>query len=225
MTDLELAIFLHSNYYDLEKTKVCIDKYFTIRTDMPEVFGNRDVLQAVNAEQGKFAMFAELPQRHKGNRIVALALQPVDDLSSMVSSRLAFMGLAMMDVLIRNWPICPGYVFIMDARNLRFGHIFKTSISMLRKIAIYTQEAEPIRMKEVHVINMNYLGEKILFLLKPFLGKELQKVLHFHSGAMEAFYEAFPKDVLPQEFGGTSGLLLDYHSQSKSIAVRIYFKN
>lgn len=44
ITDSELALFFHSNYYRLEPTKVTIDTYYTVRTHVPEFFANRDPL-------------------------------------------------------------------------------------------------------------------------------------------------------------------------------------
>lgn len=42
ITDTELALFLHSNYYRIEPTKKTIDAYFTMRTHVPDFFINRD---------------------------------------------------------------------------------------------------------------------------------------------------------------------------------------
>lgn len=42
ISDSELAIFLHSNYYLMEPTKTTIDTFYTIRTHVPEFFANRD---------------------------------------------------------------------------------------------------------------------------------------------------------------------------------------
>lgn len=36
--DVELAIFLHSNYYHIEPTKSTIENYYTYRTHAPELF-------------------------------------------------------------------------------------------------------------------------------------------------------------------------------------------
>lgn len=44
LTDAELVLFLHSNYYRMEPTKATIDTYFTVRTHVPEFFSNRDPL-------------------------------------------------------------------------------------------------------------------------------------------------------------------------------------
>lgn len=42
ISDSELALFLHSNYYRLEPTKTTIDTFYTVRTHVPEFFSNRD---------------------------------------------------------------------------------------------------------------------------------------------------------------------------------------
>lgn len=44
MSDSELILFLHSNYYRIEPTKTTIDTFYTIRTHVPEFFSNRDPL-------------------------------------------------------------------------------------------------------------------------------------------------------------------------------------
>lgn len=42
ITDSELVLFLHSNYYRLEPTKSTIDTFYSVRTHVPEFFSNRD---------------------------------------------------------------------------------------------------------------------------------------------------------------------------------------
>ena len=42
ISDSELALFLHSNYYYVEPTKSTIDTFYTIRSHIPEFFTNRD---------------------------------------------------------------------------------------------------------------------------------------------------------------------------------------
>lgn len=44
LSDYELILFLHSNYYRTEPTKTTIETFFTIRTHVPEIFSNRDPL-------------------------------------------------------------------------------------------------------------------------------------------------------------------------------------
>lgn len=51
ISDKELSLFLHSNYYRLEPTKTTIDSYFTIRTRVPEFFSNRDSIEGEDFKQ------------------------------------------------------------------------------------------------------------------------------------------------------------------------------
>lgn len=43
VSDTDLILFLHSNYYMMEPTKTNIETYFTLRTHLPEFFTNRDL--------------------------------------------------------------------------------------------------------------------------------------------------------------------------------------
>lgn len=38
-----LILFYHSCYFDVEKTKSCIEVYYSLKTETPEFFANRDV--------------------------------------------------------------------------------------------------------------------------------------------------------------------------------------
>lgn len=42
ISDAQLALFLHSNYYRLEPTKSTIETFYTVRSHVPEFFHNRD---------------------------------------------------------------------------------------------------------------------------------------------------------------------------------------
>lgn len=44
ISDSQLALFLHSNYYDIEEAKKTIETYYTSRTHLTEFFSNRDVV-------------------------------------------------------------------------------------------------------------------------------------------------------------------------------------
>ena len=42
ISDLELYIFLHSNYYEINETKKTIEAFYSIRSNVKEFFCNRD---------------------------------------------------------------------------------------------------------------------------------------------------------------------------------------
>lgn len=38
-----LILFYHSCFFDMEQTKICIEIYYTLKTETPEFFENRDI--------------------------------------------------------------------------------------------------------------------------------------------------------------------------------------
>lgn len=70
-----------------------------------------------------------------------------------------------------------GHVMIADPGKLNFGHIAKMNLSLMRKYLFFIQEAFPVRIKAVHVINTNPLAEKVVSIAKPFLKKEIFDVV------------------------------------------------
>lgn len=46
-----LILFYHSCYFNMEETKSCIEIFYTLRTETPEFFDNRDITrpELVNA--------------------------------------------------------------------------------------------------------------------------------------------------------------------------------
>lgn len=43
ISDEYIYLFLHSRLYNVDRTKHAIDSYFTIRTNSPTIFGNRNL--------------------------------------------------------------------------------------------------------------------------------------------------------------------------------------
>lgn len=43
VTDEQIILFLHSNYYNLEATKKCMEEYYRLRLKVPQFFEGRDI--------------------------------------------------------------------------------------------------------------------------------------------------------------------------------------
>lgn len=61
------------------------------------------------------------------------------------------------------------FIFIVDAEQFRFGHIFKLSLGILRDFLYFLQECLPLKMISMHVLNSSYIIDKMLIIAKPFL--------------------------------------------------------
>lgn len=56
-------------------------------------------------------------------------------------------------------------------------HLTKMKISTLTKTFHYLQEALPVKLKEIHIINVSSIVEKIMTMLKPLLKENLFKMV------------------------------------------------
>lgn len=52
-------------------------------------------------------------------------------------------------------------------------HLTRLKIGTIQKLLKFLQESLPCQLKAIHVINANYLFDKIFFICKPFMKKEL----------------------------------------------------
>ncbi|XP_026313567.1 uncharacterized protein LOC113225465 [Hyposmocoma kahamanoa] len=107
----------------------------------------------------------------------------------------------------------PGYIFLFDMQGVKLGHLTRVSLSFqkekqrsLRKFFTYIQEALPVRMKEIHVLNTEPILDKLLLLIRPFMDKKFFDMIKFHhkDENLENFYETvIPRSALPPDYGGT----------------------
>lgn len=71
--------FLHSNYYDVEETKVTIENFYTMRTRFRDLFSNPDLLCDELQNAMAIADFTPLPQATpEGYKVVIFRLADTD---------------------------------------------------------------------------------------------------------------------------------------------------
>lgn len=101
-----------------------------------------------------------------------------------------------------------GDVYVFDASVATPGHFAKVSPAMVKKFLICVQEAYPVKLKEVHIINVSPLVDTIVNFVRPFLKEKIRQRIHFHSD-LESLYKFVPKKMLPKEYGGDAGTMAD----------------
>ncbi|KAG6441572.1 hypothetical protein O3G_MSEX001919 [Manduca sexta] len=204
--DILLLRFLTSCKFSLERTKRTIDFFFTIRHNAPELFCKRDPWAPEIRRVFEITDMLPLPNKTKENYKVFIyrLKSPELDLFNFVDAVKTFFMLA--DTRLTEDPDVPsGEIPIFDSANVTLKFISKINLSALRKYMIYTQEAMPIRLKQVHVINApSYIG-KLHAICKPFLKTEVAKLIKFHEPNSDTLYKDIPQEILPNEYGGKAG--------------------
>ncbi|XP_075979371.1 alpha-tocopherol transfer protein-like [Anticarsia gemmatalis] len=204
--DILLRRFLTSCGHSMERAKRTIDLFFTIRANGPELFCKRDPWSAEIRRVFEITDMLPLPIKTKENYRVFIYRLSIPDLEhfNFVDAVKTFFMLA--DTrLTEDDDIPSGEIPIFDAANVSLKFIPKVNLSALRKYMMYTQEAMPIRLKQVHVINVpSYIG-KIYAICKPFLKTEVAKLIKFHEPNSNTLYSDISQDILPTEYGGKAG--------------------
>ncbi|XP_046737919.1 uncharacterized protein LOC124406526 [Diprion similis] len=209
VSDTDLTLFLHSNYYRLESTKTTIDAFYSVRTHIPELFLNRDPL----GEKGlreimQVVCCVFLPGTTPEGYRVILGKTIDPDPSRYVLADVIKLCSMIMELRLYTTGTAPGYVIIMDMDDTVFGHVARMNPMTVKKHLYYVQEALPIRLKSVHVINTAPFVEMLLNIAKPFMKKELMNMIFLHSSA-DSVSKRIPIDILPNDQGGKAGPLKD----------------
>lgn len=101
-----------------------------------------------------------------------------------------------------------GDIFILDAAVASASHFAKFSPTVVKKFLIAVQEAYPVKVKEVHVINISPLVDTIFNFVKPFVKEKIRSRITFHND-VESLYKVVPRDLLPNEYGGKAGGIVE----------------
>ncbi|XP_075976832.1 alpha-tocopherol transfer protein-like [Anticarsia gemmatalis] len=204
LTDKQIVIFYNACYSHLEKTKVCIERYYSIRRNAPELFDHR-VLNSEDMKQAAktLEMFPLPGKTSDGYEILFHRLHDTDPSKFCLEAASKYLFM-LVDLCLTKQGPKPGFVFLFDMRGVKFGHITRLSLTTLRKFFQYVQEATPLRMRAIHVLNTDSILDKLLMLIKPFMDKQFYDMIKFYNknDDLEKLYEIIPKTSLPSDYGG-----------------------
>ncbi|XP_071639835.1 alpha-tocopherol transfer protein-like [Temnothorax longispinosus] len=213
ISDSELALFLHSNYYRLEPTKTTIDTFYTVRTHVPEFFCNRD---PNNNKELKKAIETATHQilegtTKEGYKIIYGRFLDSDPSHFVYNDVMKFLNMVI-DLCLYTEGTCEGYIMLFDVKNVSFGHVGRLSPMGLKKWLYYLQEGLPVRLKGFHFMNSSPVMDVIMNMMRPFMKKQLMDMLHMHttSDTLEKFISL---EVLPNESSGQAGSLQELHDK------------
>ncbi|XP_061401190.1 retinaldehyde-binding protein 1-like [Musca vetustissima] len=210
ITEHEALLFYFACKCSMENAKMVLDLNFTCRTHFEEFFGNVDVatpeMELVRETVAGFPLQQQTPEGY--TVVVINILDPdVSKFNFINSIKLYSIG---QDKWMLEKGVMSGLIFVLDMSNLTFGHITRIGISALKKVMYYLQEAIPGRLVGLHFINTSKIIDKLMAILNPLMKKELMEMIHVHS-SMDSFYKFVPREILPREYGGSSGTIRELY--------------
>ncbi|GJQ80642.1 hypothetical protein Trydic_g9227 [Trypoxylus dichotomus] len=209
-----IMTFLRGCKFSLEKCKRKLDMYFTMRTACPELFSNRDINRPELAEIMDAVNIPPLPGlTPDAKRVIVLRGKTEKNLSNANAYDAMKIALMVGDIrLAAEETGVAGDVYILDASIATPAHFAKFTPAMVKKFLLIVQEAYPVKLKEVHVVNISPLVYTIIEWVKPFIKEKIRNRIHVHQD-VESLHKFVPKDVLPEEYGGTAGKSQEFHDQ------------
>jgi hypothetical protein len=141
------------------------------------------------------------------NRILTIRLIDHNPENLIVDHALTVFSMVYDTTIITPEPnqLADGEIVVFDPRGLSARHLARMGLSSLRCFIRYMVDAHPLRIKQVHVVNSNSLLDKLMMMMRPFLGARAVKTIHFHLPQSTTLYEYVPRELLPEEFGGING--------------------
>ncbi|XP_047499808.1 clavesin-2-like [Penaeus chinensis] len=101
-----------------------------------------------------------------------------------------------------------GVVAILDWSNFPARLTTSLSPKLLRLMLDGLQDAFPLRLGAIHLVNQPWYVEAALGLARPFLKEKLRSRIHVHGNNLATLHAQVPPRLLPAELGGEGA---EYH--------------
>jgi len=214
ISDSELALFLHSNYYRLEPTKTTIDTFFTVRSHVPEFFCNRDLINNKELNKASQVVTQQILEGSTKDdyKIIFGRLLDSEPSHFVYNDAMKLLNMVI-DLWLYTEGTSSGHVILFDMKNVSFGHVGRLSPMALKKFLYYLQDGLPVRLKGFHFMNASPVIDVILNMMKPFMKKQLMDMFHMHT-TNDTLEKFIPLEVLPNEAGGQAGPIQELHDKN-----------
>lgn len=102
-----------------------------------------------------------------------------------------------------------GVVVIMDFDGLGMSQVRALTPAWSKRLLTFIQDAMPLRLKQVHMVNQPFIFNMVWTLFKPFVKEKLSKRMHFHGKDRKSLLKHINAANLPANYGGDLPLI-DY---------------
>ncbi|KAG6449789.1 hypothetical protein O3G_MSEX006233 [Manduca sexta] len=209
-----LMTFLRGSSFSLEKCKRKLDMHFTMRAACPEFFTKRDASSPELSEiLASKIQGPPLPGLTPNGRRVTICRGIHHNLDSQQIVDTLKLALMIGDIrLIEEKEGVAGDIYVLDAAILGPSLLTKLSATIIKKFMICVQEAYPIKLKEIHIINTSPIVERFVNFVKPFLKEKIRKRIFIHKEVKD-LYKYIPREMLPEDYGGDCSTMEALHEQ------------
>jgi CRAL/TRIO domain len=221
-------MFINSCGGDVDKALAKLVRFFEMKRQAPELFSNRDIKGKEAQHALDIISYVGLPISPDNCNILLHKIQNPDPKEYFFDDAVKVFIMKSEAYAYKYGPR-DGTYFIHDFENACFGHVLRTSLTTIRKGLKFLQEASPLDVKQIHIINTPSFVGYFMAIVKPLLRLDTLNRIHFHSSNMdwEKFYKDFiPKSHLPSNYGGDLASIEELHDKQRGALMELadYFK-
>ncbi|XP_044746868.1 alpha-tocopherol transfer protein-like [Coccinella septempunctata] len=201
-----LERFLLKNKFSIEKTKIKMENYCTLRKKYRKFYENYE--EIVPSKESSF-IIPMFKLNDDLNRIIICRIFDEKKFDFLRSAR----GIMLMLEMESRMDYSCGDEFIVDLAGT--GALFLTKINflLLKDALTLAIKAYSARVRAVHIVNAPRIINVLMTLLKTIVPTKIFNRIRVHR-SLDTVYEYFPKRLLPLEYGGELGslntILADY---------------
>ncbi|XP_012222901.1 retinol-binding protein pinta-like [Linepithema humile] len=218
--DFFILRFLRVCKFDIEKTKTRIRNYYKQRFDLPEWFANKDPLRPELQDLLDEGLFLPLRKLDDQKRMVIFSRVGRQNPSTQKLSDFIKICNMTMEVFARNHVegSIYGYVAYTDFDLVHMGHISQMRPNIIRNFIYTWQDCFPLEIQSINFINTPACAHAVLRIVKYFLNENLRQKVHTYTKKMmQNCFNDIPADILPVEYGGTGGTIVELKEYWKKV--------
>nr|XP_018897498.1 PREDICTED: alpha-tocopherol transfer protein-like isoform X1 [Bemisia tabaci]XP_018897499.1 PREDICTED: alpha-tocopherol transfer protein-like isoform X2 [Bemisia tabaci] len=199
--DIWLENYLILNKNRVERACKNLELYFKCRSELSELFTDRDPHADDVQKSFKSTCLATVPElNEKGERVFIYA-HFTSRVSAFEVIPLGKRLFAMIDIYLKEGIDRTGSIIICDLHNTRLGHLTRYPLKLMKRAFEYGWTAYPERVRQIHIINPPPYLQAVLTLFRPFLKEKIKNRIKVHS-KLSSLHQMVPKSQLPSDYGG-----------------------
>uniref|UniRef100_A0A336LTX9 CSON004507 protein n=1 Tax=Culicoides sonorensis TaxID=179676 RepID=A0A336LTX9_CULSO len=233
-----IIAFLRGCKFSLERTKEKIDLFYTGRFIVPEFYNGKRYQDERIIELLKLGLSIPLPQTKFSDspRVVLIRSCSFDHTKVHIREimRMACMMSEIMLIEDDNF-IVAGLINVIDmvGASKSLGYVGQFTPTLIKHIAYVTQDAMPVRLKQMHFLNPPPTFDSVFQFFKTLFNKknseraeDTKLVLECHGTNMDGLFRFIPQKLFPNEYGGEAGTIDELMSvwEEKFKKYRGYFE-
>ena len=228
--DAEFLIrFLRARKFDYERSYALLESYYRMRAQHPHIY--RALKPSAVEQLWADGVTQVLPHPDKfGRRIIYYRPGKLQYDKYSVDDFLKAANMNLEHIIRDEVTQVNGVVVISNGDGVTWDLFKHAGIERLRLMPKLVQEAFPIRMKVLHMVNQPEIFGYVFNLVKPFLKEKLRSRMNFHGAQLDNLVNnpafGLDTDMLPSELGGSlpSGDELAHAWKKTIMAEEAYFE-